>query len=303
MYSQNISKIGDNCAGHYQLAENITVSTSDGFPLCNNSSQPFNGTLKSDGYLISGLNVTNPGGNAGMFGYMSGARVDVHLVNPVAKGEHAGAVAAHMLSDNEVNATFYGGDIKGTGAAGVAGGMAAQVNGHRNRLQQTGGNTDRLKISARGTEEFILQQPDAGGGIGQQAGVNNTLIQNQLWLEVVAGRNAGGGFGMVSNSQDTVLSQSKQRICVFGTGNVGGGIGHLDRSDRTTLSQYEGEMNVTAHALSLFSSAGGGVGFVDNADNTAMSQDGVQMNVTARWHAGGGGGGCAHGREHHPVAE
>ncbi len=306
MYRNNISNIGDNCAGHYQLAENITVSTSEGFPLCNNPDQPFNGSLKSGAFLISGLNVNNPGGNAGMFGYMSGARVDVHLVNPVARGENAGAVAAHMLSDNQVNATFSGGDIEGRGAAG---GMAAQVNGDRNRLQQTGGNMDTLMIRASGTVA------DAGGGIGQQAGANNTLIQNQLRLNVAAGRYAGGGFGTVSdsqnttlsqregqvdviaqgdagggageviNSQDAVLSQIRERISVGAVGNVGGGIGLLDQSDRTTLSQYEGQMDVTAYGIQSSAGGGGGVG---NSQNTTLSQRYGQVNVTAFTRAGGG---------------
>ena len=72
---QFASLINRNLSGNYQLANDIDMSSYDGFKGIAVSGTPFSGTLDGQGYKVSGLTVTytDGGSNEGIFGQTAGA--------------------------------------------------------------------------------------------------------------------------------------------------------------------------------------------------------------------------------------
>ena len=67
--------VNRNLSGNYQLANDIDMSSYDGFKGIAVSGTPFSGTLDGQGYKVSGLTVTytDGGSNEGIFGQTAGA--------------------------------------------------------------------------------------------------------------------------------------------------------------------------------------------------------------------------------------
>ncbi len=248
VYSHNFTKIGDNCGGHYRLVEDIDLTNRTGFPLCTQSYNPFRGSLKSEGHTIQGLHVNNTGAasfevDAGLFGYMNGATVDVHLVNPRVIGRRAGALAAQMDSDNQVHIVNSGGYVEGiSDVLSVSAGMVAGlVTGDDNWINQTSGTTEPFTVRAFPPAGFFGH---AGGGLGNIRGRNNTLIQTGLSLDAQALSCAGGGAGCLYDAQNTTLRQASGHMVVMAD-LAGGGVGAVVRSGYTHITQTDVDLEIT----------------------------------------------------------
>ena len=206
-----------DCAGHYRLIEDIELGGSNQghFPLCNSTSEPFTGSLNSQGYKIRGLNVTNPGGNAGLFGYLHGTVLDLHMENPYVQGRTAGPVAAEIQSDNQVDVTLYGGYAEGTANAGM---VAGRIAGDRNHILQTAGNNETLTVIGR--------HGLAGGAVGYVENFNNsTLTQTGVDMQITAWFYAGGGIGfLVNNFNNSSLTQTGVDMVLNAQVAGGGGL-------------------------------------------------------------------------------
>ena len=271
-----------DCAGHYRLNGDINLPPNFRSPLCNNQSHPFSGSLDGQGHVVRGLNISRPGANAGLFGYMDGAKVNIHMENPSVYGRTAAALVAQLLSDNDIDITCSGGNITGEDAAGF---VAGNVTGDRNHIRQKGGTKETITITG------LSSHADAGGGFGRiNHGVDNTLNQFKMFLRLLAGDDAGASAGEAIDVYRATFTQHNVRADVSAGlaskhGDGGGVFGYLGDSDDVTVDQKNGQVIIRTAR-----NAGGVLGLGNNLERLQMTQ--TDMNITARAvdDAGGGGG-------------
>lgn len=98
---QFASLINRNLSGNYQLANDIDMSSYDGFKGIAVSGTPFSGTLDGKGYKVSGLTVTytDGGSDEGIFGQTAGATIkniafENILVDAGSAAKHVGFIGS-----------------------------------------------------------------------------------------------------------------------------------------------------------------------------------------------------------------
>ena len=301
--SENFTEITNNCAGNYTQIEDFEARhiSSDLFPLCNNSTQPFSGELyHGGGYRILNLNIDKPDGIAAMFNIIDGASIDVIVQNSTVSGRQAATIAAEVRSNNRVNVVFYDGGVV-TGEI-VAAMMALYVTGNRNSLVQTAGNNSTLTIEARSTDagayvgaggfsvsvdgdhnHFEQQggvividakatgaQTNVGGMIVLLTGLNNTAIQNGTRLTAEGGFTGGGIQEIQSGSAYNTLIQTNASINVMGANRAAGMIQRIAQASHNTAVQSHSQIRVTG--------VGYAAGAVDNIGGSSLNNTIIQTD-------------------------
>ena len=283
LVSDNFTVITDNCAGNYTLIEHIHGGdiSSDHFPLCSDSNQPFSGRLyHGGGYRFLNLNIDKPGdlAFAAMFGYIDGASIDVIAQNSTARGSLAATIAIEVRSNNRVNVEFYDGGVV-TGEYGAAM-MALYVTGDGNSLVQINGNNGTLAVEVTQADRL------AGGFLISVDGDHNHFEQRGGNIDVKAtasGTYVGGNIVLLTGSHNSVI-QDGVRLTALGT-YVGGGICRLeDGAAYNTMTQTDSSMNVTGTLR-----CAGAIQDIFLSPHNSIVQTHIQMEVTGSDYAAGGG--------------
>ena len=305
LYTHNFTRINDDCTGNFTLAEHINGSQlhNDDFPICPSSSRPLNNAniYHGGGYRVQNLDITNPGGNAAMFGFVNNTDIDLILENPRVEGSRAATILLTIQSNNRIKATFYkGGYVKGVSDAGL---IASNISGNNNHIIHVGGDNETLTIEAEseaggtvyrvsGNSNHLEQQGgsifvEATGDLASRAGgvvarldigSYNNLIQSGNRIKV-EGRTASGAISRVNQCSHTAVNQIQCQVEVTGgRAATGGFILSGSSSNNNTLTQVNNFIAVSA--TDSDGKATSGLQITERVSSTTLIQTNNQMNIT-----------------------
>ena len=272
----DLNNIRNRLDGTYTLVSDIDLSGYDWEPI-GTQENPFVGSLLNpDGYIISGLNITNHYNYAGLFGYNSG------VINGL-------IVEGANISDGfivGIIAGYNNGEIQGCRVTGSisAGTYVGTVTGINNRLvENTNAATSTITLQSSSYKEV--------GGIAgvNYATLNNVESRTVISISATAGNvNVGGIVG--SNAETNAIVSNATRydntsISVTGTlshANVGGIAG---------LNLYRIENSKASSTISIDTAiaegyAGGIVGYNMGNNATVELCETVSGSVKANWTGG-----------------
>ena len=182
---KNFSRIHDNPAGCYRLAENVTIEEDHQPP--GNRSRPFTGSFEAAGYRLA-VNLTRSQGDALLFGYVNNSHIDLDLVASQLKtgnGSRAALIGELGMNNHVTLSRLQDSTFDAEGEGEVHAGLVAVTTGDRNRLElreavgnqvvaRSHGASGSCSLSCRSAAMSSL-----GLGVIQTAG-EQVLIQHQL---------------------------------------------------------------------------------------------------------------------------
>ena len=249
--TQNFTRMGDNCSGHYHLTENIRGHqlNQNEFPLC--SQQAFSGSLHGNGHSIQDLNITKSTGTAALFGSIHGSTIQLTLDRPTISGTSAATIAGFTDSMNHVEVNIQnGGKIKQQPGASASrfGGISTRIQGDHNYLElQTDGRAPFSIEGAQITEPVLTY---AGSVTGFLQGDNNTIkhINGHYNLDVPSNffsvAYVAGTLGLGRGSNN-IINQRNVTTTVNGEGWAGGLFASYTDGTNNIFIQENSTANVT----------------------------------------------------------
>ena len=207
-----LNAIRNNLSDYYRIGNNIDLTLSmqqggayynagAGWAPIGTQAQPFTGSLDGNGYKIIGLYVNQPNGSqAGLFGYMEGAVVNLNINQcNITGGQYIGAIAAitgdtyhrsGTITNCSVSGNISGSNVGTVCAGGITGTVYGFISGCKNYASMDFvANFDNNSINA--------------GGISRGIGINSfiTSCSNSGAISVVTSRavtiQVGGIFSRV----------------------------------------------------------------------------------------------------------
>ena len=128
---KNFSRIHDNPAGCYRLAETVTIEQDHQPP--GNRSRPFTGSLEAAGYRL-GVNLTRTQGDAVLFGYVNNSHIHLDLVASQLKtgnGSRAALIGELGMNNHVTLSRLQDSAFDAEGEGEVHAGLVAVTTGDR----------------------------------------------------------------------------------------------------------------------------------------------------------------------------
>ena len=264
------------CNG-YELTQNISLNGYNGdnwepIGICGNNtcsvgSELFNTVFDGNGYTISDLTITNPGGPyynaAGLFAAIHTPaelrNINIASARITVNGTNVGVLVGYTNGGNITNNHVLDSTVNGTSNIGglVGNGANAPI---------TSSSADIVSVS--GVEDSV------GGLVGSGGGA--IIISSNATVRTVSGRNnIGGLIGWGNNA--VITSSYSESESVSGNALIGGLVG-LGYQTRITSSYATGVV------IDGFQDVGGLVGQGNNANIALSSAD--TMSTTGDFHVG-----------------
>ena len=264
------------CNG-YELTQDISLAGYNGdnwepIGICGNNtcsvgSELFNAVFDGNGYTISDLTITNPGGPyynaAGLFAAILTPaelrNINIASARITVNGTNVGALVGYTNGGNITNSHVLDSTVNGTSNIGglVGNGANALI---------TSSSADIVSVS--GVEDSV------GGLVG--SGGRAIIISSNATVRTVSGRNnIGGLIGWGNNA--VITSSYSESESVSGNAIIGGLVG-LGNNIAITSSYATGVV------IDGFQDVGGLVGQGDNANIALSSAD--TMSTTGDFHVG-----------------
>jgi len=265
---------------NYRLTENVTlpapIEEESNWTAIGTSTDVFIGSFTGGNFTISNLFINTTEDDQGMFGYISGGKVEnLKLDNCIIIGGlRVGGIAGYVIVRDTQNPgiienCFVSGNI--TGSSNV-GGIAGTVSNSELKRNQSSVNVTATGIN---TNNAI-----AGGVVGSLSGANYGLIEDCSASGIIKGLTSVGGIaGSITNIQN--VRRLNSNVTVYGKeNNIGGIAGNLTNSNifnSTAAGTVEGDGN----------NVGGIAGSVSNTAARTIERTKSSANVTGNMYVGG----------------
>lgn len=229
----DLERINTDPSGKYVLMNDIDLSSSQWYPLCNKD-LPFTGTFDGNGYTIYGMTAAEDSEPCGLFSCVDGGYIKSLTVSGTVSGPIAGLLAGKIC-----RGTLSGCSVRGSvSTSSFGGGLAGQVQGEQVVINGCVSQASVTGEVGSDSELFL------GGIAGAVYGEGNTLSSCEFsgmlapsGLFVLAGGMAGDAEGAVSftdcGAEGTLSLSASQRASVGGiVGRAGDGVNLLRCSYR-----------------------------------------------------------------------
>ena len=219
----------------------------------------FAGTFDGNGHLISGLSVTQPGSNQGLFRFVGEQAVIRNLavegrVAPSGSADNVGGIAGSNRGLIE-NCSFTGqaeGNLKTGGIAGFNESTgtirgctnSAEVNTSEEKAE-SGDGEESMSMDSSAIKEAV--RPEKVNDAGGIAGFSEGVIEDCLNEGTVGRGQAGYNLGGIAGRQKGVIRRCRNLGTVRGRKDVGGIVGQMEphltlRYEEDTIQTLQDQM-------------------------------------------------------------
>lgn len=285
--ASELQAMEESLRAHYELGNDIDLSGAGPFDPVGSATEPFNGTLRGEGHVITGLHLDNAGDSTvGLFAATEDALIQhvgldaVELTAGDDSGALIGSATRTIIRGGFVNGTFTVGGSSGGVVGSASETIVREVNTSGSvegdfrvggLVGQLIGGNDITRSMANGT---VADTGRGGGLIGSMDG-GSVLARSQTSTLVEASGSRTAGLVAVSGGGSSIIQSTALGDVTNDWTRTGGLVGELEEGSTVAYGTAVG--NVTQIGTS--SRTGGLVGNAE--DGTAIVQSSASGNVSS----------------------